>query len=52
LEDLGEDVRIIFKRILKRWDGEAWNGFLWHRIGKGGGGGGGLGNAGINLRVS
>ena len=37
LEDLGEDVRIILKRILKTWDGEAWNGFLWYRTGKGGG---------------
>jgi hypothetical protein len=31
------DGGIPLKRIFKKWDGEAWNGFLWHRIRTGGG---------------
>ena len=37
LEDQGLDGRVILKLILKQWDGEAWPGFIWLRIGKGGG---------------
>jgi hypothetical protein len=33
----GVDGRIILKRILKMWDGEAWTGVIWLRIGTGGG---------------
>jgi hypothetical protein len=29
--------RIILKWILKKWDGEAWTGLIWLRIGTGGG---------------
>jgi hypothetical protein len=35
--DLTEDGKIILKWILKKWDGEAWTGFFWLRIGTGGG---------------
>jgi hypothetical protein len=28
--------RIILKWIFKRWDGEAWTGLIWLRIGIGG----------------
>jgi hypothetical protein len=37
LEDLAVDWRIILKWITKKWDGEAWTGFIWLRIGTGGG---------------
>jgi hypothetical protein len=37
LEDLGVDVRVIVKLILKQWDGEAWPRFIWLRIRKVGG---------------
>ena len=36
LEDQGVDGRIIL-RGFKTWDGEAWAGLIWLRIGKGGG---------------
>jgi hypothetical protein len=28
---------IILKSVFKKWDGEAWNGLSWLRIGTGGG---------------
>ena len=36
LEDLGVDGRTL-KQILKKWDGRAWTGFIWLRIGTHGG---------------
>jgi hypothetical protein len=33
----GVDGRIILKCIVMKWDGEAWTGFIWLRIGAGGG---------------
>ena len=32
LEELGADEMIILKRILKKWDGRIWTGFIWLRI--------------------
>jgi len=32
LEDLVVDGRIILKLIVKKLDGEAWNGLLWLRV--------------------
>jgi hypothetical protein len=37
LEDLGVDVRIIWKRIFRKYDGESWTELMWIRIGTGGG---------------
>jgi hypothetical protein len=37
LKDIGVDGRIIRKCIFKKWDGEAWTGLFWLRIGTGGG---------------
>jgi len=37
LEDQGLDGRIILKLISKKWDGKAWTGSIWLRIGTDGG---------------
>jgi hypothetical protein len=36
-EGMGVDVRIILKWIFKKWNGEAWIGLFWLRIGTDGG---------------
>jgi hypothetical protein len=36
-EDLGIGGRTILKRILKKYSGRVWTGFIWLRIGTGGG---------------
>jgi hypothetical protein len=33
-EDLDIDGWIISQRIFKKWDGEAWTGLIWLRIGR------------------
>jgi hypothetical protein len=35
LEEPGVHGRIILKWIFKKWDGEAWTGLIWLRIGTG-----------------
>jgi len=35
LEDAGIDGRILLKCIFRNWDGEAWTGLIWLRIGTG-----------------
>jgi hypothetical protein len=37
LEDTDTDRSIILKCIFKKWNGEAWTGLIWLRIGTGGG---------------
>jgi hypothetical protein len=35
LENLGVDVRVILRLTTKQWNGEAWIGLMWMRIGTG-----------------
>jgi hypothetical protein len=37
LEELGVDGRIVLRWIFRMWDGRAWTGLIWLRIGTGGG---------------
>jgi len=37
LEDPGVDGEIILRSIFGKWDGSAWTGLIWLRIGTGGG---------------
>jgi hypothetical protein len=36
LEDLDIDGSIILKRMLEKWGGKVWTGFIWLRIGTSG----------------
>jgi len=36
LEDQGVDLRVILKRIFKKWVREAWTGLIWLRTGASG----------------
>jgi hypothetical protein len=36
-EDQGGNRRIIFRWIFRKWDVEAWSGWMWLRLGTGGG---------------
>jgi hypothetical protein len=49
VKELGLGGRIILKLIFKKWQGEAWTGFIWLRIGTVSGH---FVNATVNLRVS
>jgi hypothetical protein len=37
LEDPDLDGRIVLKRIFRKWDGGAWTGLIWLRMGTGSG---------------
>jgi hypothetical protein len=37
LEDPAVNGRIILKLLLRKWDGKAWTGLIWLKIGTGGG---------------
>jgi hypothetical protein len=37
LEETGVNGKIILRWIFRKWDGKAWTGLIWFRIGTGGG---------------